>query len=155
MIWIRKSPFTRHEDPIYHMVELLSKEAQAGGTPFSEDEKSILAREVVPGGLIPEELQVKAKKLIEQLLEKEERSGEPSDPKSFGNSLEWAGDPDYPNIVALTEQVVCSGATTKNLPRLHGWSWIKDRVGLIGCAISIVLVMFLVVVIASIVFRSK
>ena len=27
------------------------------------------------------------------------------DPKTFGRSLEWAGDPHYPNIVALTEEV--------------------------------------------------
>jgi hypothetical protein len=59
---------------------------------FSEDEKKILASECSSEKAVPEELRQRAKKLIEQLLRKE-TSGAVTDPKSFANSLEWAGDP--------------------------------------------------------------
>jgi hypothetical protein len=45
---IRKSPFRRNEDPVVHMVELLSREAADAGTPLGDADKKILAREVTP-----------------------------------------------------------------------------------------------------------
>ena len=54
MFGIRKSPFDRHEDPVEHMVALLSEEAANVRTPFSEEEKKILGREVIRGESIPE-----------------------------------------------------------------------------------------------------
>ena len=155
MFAIRKNSFASHEDPVEHMVALLCKEAESAGIPFSEDEKTILARESTPEESVPEELRQRAKKLIQELLRKEQTSGAVTETKSFDNSLEWAGDPGYPNIVALTEEVVTSGGSLKALPQLHGKRWAKDRIQLLGCALAIVLLMFLVVGIFSVVFQSK
>jgi hypothetical protein len=155
MFKILKNPFANHEDPVEHMVELLCKEAESAGTPFSEVEKKILASESTSEESVPEELRQRAKKLIEELLRKEQTSGAVTNPKSFDNSLEWAGDPGYPNIVALTEEVVTSGGSLKALPKLRGRRWAKDRIQLLGCALSIVLVMLLIVGIFTVVFYSR
>jgi hypothetical protein len=155
MFWIRKSPFGRQEDPIEHMVALLSKEAMNAGVSLSDGERRLLASEVIPGAPISEELRNRTKKLIEKILAREQESSTEEDPRSFGNSLEWAGDPDYPNIVMLTEEVVCSGGSRRNLPPLHGWKWVKNRFQLIGCGLSLVLLMFLIVVAGVLIFDRK
>jgi hypothetical protein len=154
MFKILKNPFGSHEDPVEHMVALLCKEAESAGTPFTEDEKQILASESSFEKPVPEELRQRAKKLIEELLSKEQTSGAVTDPKSFDNFLEWAGDPGYPNIVAITEEVVTSGSL-KVQPQLHGRRRVKDRIQLLGCALSIVLLMFLIVGILTVVFHGK
>ncbi len=155
MFGIRKSPFDRHEDPIKHMVALLAEEATNAGSPFSEEEQKILGREVIPGESIPEEFRQKTKKLIEQILKREQEAEASKDAKNFGNTLEWAGDPDYPNIVALTEEVICEGRSHEGLPQLHGWRWSKDRLRLIGCAFSFVLFMFLVVIVFGLIIERR
>jgi hypothetical protein len=155
MFWIRKSPFGRQEDPIEHMVALLSKEAMNAGVPLSDGDRKLLASEVIPGAPISEELRNRTKKIIEKILSREEESGAEEDPRSFGNTLEWAGDPDYPNIVMLTEEVVCSGGSRRNLPPLHGWKWVKERFQLIGCGLSLVLLMFLIATAVWLIFGRK
>ncbi len=155
MFGIRKSPFDRHEDPVEHMVALLSEEAANVRTPFSEEEKKILGREVIRGESIPEGFRQKAKKLIEQILKREQEAEASKDAKNFGNTLEWAGDPDYPNIVALTEEVVTEGRSREGLPRLHGGRWSKDRLQLIGCAFSVVLFMCLAVAVFGLIFAHR
>jgi hypothetical protein len=152
MPWIRKSPFASHEDPVEHMMALLSKEAEDAGTPFDASEKKILCSEASNREPVPEELQSKSKTLIEQLLRREQTTETSNDPKSFNNSLEWAGDCSYPNIVALTEKVVTSGT---GVLRLHGRGWAKDKIQLVGCALAVVLLMFLLVVSFSVIFQWK
>jgi hypothetical protein len=117
-----------------HMIELLSKEAAHAGTPFNPDEKKILRSKASSGEAIPEELRRKSKTLIEQLLNREKAAETRSDPKSFNNSLGWAGESSYPNIVALTEEVVTSGTDDV---RLHGRRWVKDQIQLLGCAVVV------------------
>ena len=155
MFKILRNPFARHEDPVEHMVALLCKEADRAGTPFSEDEKKILCKESSVDDSVPEELRLRAKRLIEELLRKEQSSGAVTDPKSFDNSLEWAGDPGYPNIVALTEEVVSSGGSLKALSQFHGRRRAKDLIQLLGCALSIVLLMLLIVAIFTIAFHTQ
>ena len=154
MSWIRKSPFAPHEDVVAHLVVLLCRQAENSEIPFTADEERLLAVEARRGESVGAELEQKTKKLIEQLLEKEQSTELREDPKSFGNSLEWA-ETNYPNIVALTEDVVTSGASRVNLPRLHGWKWGKDRAAMIGCALAIVLLMFLIVGISGAQFDRK
>ena len=149
---IRKNPFASHESPVEHMMELLSKEGEGAGTPFDESERKILCGEASNKHPVPEELRRKSKTLIEQLLRREQTTEARNNPKSFNNSLEWAGDSGYPNIVMLTEEVVVSGT---GIFRLHGRRWAKDKVQLAGCAFAIVLLMFLLVVSFSAIFRSK
>lgn len=147
-----KSPFADHEDPVEHMIELLSKEAEHAGTPFNADEKKVLRSEVSSGEPIPEELRRKSQTLIRQLLNRE-NAGESSDePRSFNNSLGWAGDSSYPNIVALTEDVAMSG--TGDL-RLRGRRWVRDQIQLLGCAVAVIVLMLLLVVGLSFVFHWK
>jgi hypothetical protein len=149
---IRRSPFAQHEDPVEHMIELLSKEAENAGTPFDSNEKKILRSEASNREPVPEELRQKSKTLIRQLLSKEQAAATSGDPKSFNNSLGWAGDSSYPNIVALTEEVVTSG--TGDL-RLRGRRWAKDQIQLLGCAVLVILVMLLFVAVLSFVFHWK
>jgi len=147
-----KNPFANHEDPVEHMIELLSKEAEQAGTPFNADEKKILRSKASSGEPIPEELRRKSKTLIEQLLNREKAAYTNSDPKSFNNSLGWAGESSYPNIVALTEEVVTSG--TGDL-RLHGRRWAKDQIQLLGCAVAVILLLLLLGVGLSFIFHWK
>jgi hypothetical protein len=137
------------------MVELLSIEAANEGVALSDRDKKILASEVIPGAPISEELGNKTKRLIGEILKKEQTSDPVEDPKSFGNTLEWAGDPDYPNIVMLTEEVIRSGASLRGLPSPHGWGRVKDRFQLLGCGLSLVLAILLLVLIASFVFKFR
>ena len=152
MPWIRKSPFARHEDPVEHMMELLRKEGEDAGTPFDATERKILCSEASDRAPVPEELQGKSKTLIEQLLRREQTTETSNDPKSFNNSLQWAGDSSYPNIVALTEDVVTSGT---GVLRLHGRAWAKDKSQLVGCAFAVVLLIFLLVVSFAVIFHWK
>ena len=140
----RKCPFARDEDPVAHMVSLLSEEADRAGTPFSEGERKLLGEDA-PEHPLPEELRQRFTKLIGQLLEKEQEIGAEADPKSFGNSLEWAGDPAYPNVVALTEGLVISRRPPESLRgRLR--REMKDLMQVIGCGLTIVLLLAIVVV---------
>jgi hypothetical protein len=154
---IRKSPFGRHEDPIEHMVALLSKEAESGGTPLNEADKKILASEAMPARPVPEELRVRATRLIEQILEKEKAQlgDAEGDPKSFGRSLEWAGDPDYPNIVALAEEVVLSRRARAGKPLGHGQARLRNQVRLLIYGLLLVFLVILIVVIVGAAFQPK
>jgi hypothetical protein len=147
-----KNPFANHEDPVEHMIELLSKEAEYAGTPFNADEKKILRSKASSGEAVPEELRRKSKTLIQQILSREQAADTGSDPKSFNNSLGWAGESSYPNVVALTEEVVMSG--TGDL-RLHGRRWAKDQIQLLGCAVVVILLMLLLVAGLAFVFHLK
>jgi hypothetical protein len=147
-----KNPFANHENPAEHMVELLAEEAELAGMPLSPDEKQILRREASIREPVPEELRSKAKTLIEQRLKREQAAGNSDDPKSFNNSLAWAGEPSYPNIVALTEDVFTSGPGDF---RLEGRRWIKDKLQLVGCAVVVILVVGLLVTAFSVIFHWK
>jgi len=136
------------------MVSLLADEAVASGTPLGEDEKRVLASEVRRGDPVSEDLRQRAKKLIEQMLARERAASTEADPKSFANSMEWAGDLAYPNIIALTEEVITAGGLGR-MPTLHGRAWLKDRAQLIGCAVLAVLFMMLAVLIGGLIFPRK
>jgi hypothetical protein len=97
MSWlIKRSPFGRDEDLLDHMVELLSVEAIKDGVPLTERDREILA-DVEP---MPEILRQRAKELIIRIYEAESLDEWDRDPKCFSCSLQWAGDGEYPNIVA-------------------------------------------------------
>jgi hypothetical protein len=148
---IRKSPFAGHEDPLTHMLALLSEEAEKSGITFTADEKTILRSERTRGESIPEGLREKSKKLIEQLLIKERSKDSDEDPKGFSNSLQWAGDGAYPNVVALAEEVIMSGGF--GAVPLQGKRLVKDRMSLVGCALLVVLFMALVIAAVSVLFH--
>ncbi|MDR3722818.1 MAG: hypothetical protein P4L00_14565 [Candidatus Acidoferrales bacterium] len=152
---IRKKPFGPHEDPIEHMVALLSREAEIAGTPLSDAERKILASEAAPARPVPEELRTRTTGLIERLLEKEKRqmSDGEGDPKTFGRSLEWAGDPHYPNIVALTEEVILSKRARAGRLQDHRQAWLKDRARLVFYSLLFVVLMLLFVVILARIFQ--
>jgi len=140
MSWIRKSPFRDQNEAIENMVDLLSAEANVSGSSLNSEEKKILSTECS----IRSDLQQKSKSLIREILLKEKKE-HPRTAKSFGDSLEWAGDSLYPNIVRLTEEVIIEGRASGIFPRLardHGWGRVKDKALLIGCGVLIVLTMF-------------
>lgn len=147
MNWLSKSPFARGEDPVTHMVDLLSLQAQKAGTPLTPADQEMLARQSTRGDPLPEELRHKAKELIARIFEAEADAVE-RDPRSFSDSLQWAGDLGYPNIVALAEEVSCDISRTA-FPPLRGWKRISDRMQLVGCAVLVVLLMFAVVISAG------
>jgi hypothetical protein len=149
---IRKSPFGRGEDAIEHMVALLSKEAESVGAPLSESDQKILASEATPARPVPEELRARTTRLIEQMVEKEKTSDAERDPKGFVPSMEWAGDQDYPNIVALTAEAIRSRRARVGPPQGHGRAWLKN---LIVNGLLFAFLMVLIVVIVGAVFHLK
>jgi hypothetical protein len=152
MKWIRKSPFGRQEDAAENMVALLCREAESHGTPLTEAEKQMLTRE--PADVLPEDLRIRVTKLIKEILNREKTTDIGNDPKSFLASFEWASDNAFPQIAALTEEVITSGGFG-NLPPLHGREWIKDRAQLIGCGLLVVLIMMAIVVIVGLIVHGK
>ena len=153
MTWIRKSPFRGREDPLDHMLLALSREAEASETPLSDTDKKILAAEVVPESPMPDDLKERVKPLISAILQRERTAVPDRAAIGFGDALEWV-EPDYPNIAALAEEVIISGGLG-SLPRLHGRGWIKDRAWLIGCAVTLVLVLMTIVVVIGVLFDRK
>lgn len=135
------------------MVNLLAIEAKNSGSELSDEDRQILSEEC----LIPESLRDKAKDIIRHILEREQLSGETDvfeHPDSFGNSMEWAGDPQYPNLVRLTEEVILEGRAAGIFPEageLHGWGLVKDKLLLVACGLLIVIT----VLVAGGLFFSK
>lgn len=142
----QQGPFNDQAEAIRRMVDLLAVEAASSGLALSDEEREMLSQECQ----LPEHLQNRAKELILQIFEREQALGETDvfeHPDSFGNSLEWAGDPLYPNIARLSEEVILEGRATGTFPladRLHGWGLIKDRVLLVGCGLVVVLLVLVV-----------
>jgi len=146
MSWfISKSPFGRDEDPVKHVVELLSREADEAGTSLTALEKEILAQDNLES--MTDDLRHRAKGLIARIYEAEPWAEFEGDPKSFANSLEWVRDSRYPNVVALAEEVRCEIAGLT--PPLQGWKRVKDAVQLVGCGLLVVLLMFAIVITAG------
>lgn len=145
MSWIRKSKVSDQYEAVRHMVDMLARESINAGTLLTDEEQNLLSLECVIRGVLKE----KSKILIYQILERELVSGatELEHPDSFYNFLEWAGDPDYPNIARLTEEVVLEGRASGAFPppgRLHGWGFAKDRLLLVGCGLALVIAIFVV-----------
>jgi len=154
MGWFSKSPFGHNEDPVNHMVKLLSDEAEKAGSPLTQSEKEYLAAGHSDHEPPTEGLEKKTKDLIVRIFEAEPWDEFERDPKSFGNSLQWAGDSRYSNIVALAEEVSCE-MTGRSSPPLHGWQKISDRILLVGCGILVVLSMFAIGAVGTIFFGWK
>ncbi len=152
MRWIHKSPFGSGEDPVKFMVSLLSEEAVLSGISLSEAEERILASEFAPRLPIAEDLHERTKRLIAQILQRERETPQEERTKSFVSSIEWAGDQNYPNIVAIAEEVI-TGRGLGPMPPLRGRAWLKDRTKLIACAFVAVLFIFLIV--AAVTFFSS
>jgi len=118
------------------MLDFLAAEAHVLGSAFSGSELDLLSRECP----IPEDLELKAKNAISQLLAKEQLQTEADgceDPKSFLNTLDWANEPMYPNIARLTEEVI-SGETKANF---RGWRRVADRLLLILSALGVIVLL--------------
>jgi hypothetical protein len=152
MKWIRRSPFGRQEEAAEHMVALLFQEAERHGNPLTEAERQMLTRE--PPDPLPEDLRIRVTNLIREILSREKATDIGNDPKNFFASFEWASDNAFPQIVALTEEVITSGGVGK-VPPLHGRRWIKDRAQLVGCGLLVVAIMMLIVVIVGFIFHGK
>lgn len=144
MNWIRRSPFADGNDPAMHMVALIAAEAERAGTPLNEPEKQMLLAHWDPKAIVPENFRTKAKKLIEQTFNYE---ADPDNPLSLGNSAEWAGDGNYPTIVALTVEVM--GERGEKLPRLRGRRAMIDLAQLVGCGFASVILLALFVAIVG------
>jgi hypothetical protein len=136
------------------MVSLLSQEAVRSGIPLTEAEERILVAEFVPGLPITEDFHERTKRLIGQILQRERETPLEERTKSFVSSIEWAGDQNYPNIVAIAEEVITGGGLGP-MPPLRGRAWLKDRTKLIGCAFFAVLCLMLIILAVSYFSRGK
>ena len=151
MSWFfSKSPFAPGEDPVQHMVELLSKEAEKTGPPLTDVDKAILTEECSRPSSLTRDLRLRTKELIARIFDEEPTSQIGRDPKSFLNALQWAGDPGYPNIVMLAEEVART-----SFPPPRGRKLVKDKARLFGWAVLVVLCMFAMVIGAGVVFGWK
>jgi hypothetical protein len=153
MNWIRKSPFSRREDPLDHLLLALSREAKAAGIPLSDTEKEMLATEAVPERPMLDDLKERVKPLILAILQRERTADPVTHTIGFGDALEWV-EPDYPNIAALAEELITSGGFGA-LPRLHGGRLFKDRAQLVGCAIALVVALMAIGVVVGFLFDHR
>lgn len=153
MSWFIKSPFGRDEDPLDHMLKLLSEEAVRDGVPLTERDKEILAAESTHDEPMPDDLQQRAKGLIAKIYAAEPFDPREIDPKSFSSSLQWAGDRDHPNIVAIAEEVACDIGRPSG--QLHSWKLVRDKLQLVGCGLLVVLLMAVIVAGAGVLFGWK
>ena len=153
MSWFfRKSPFGPGEDAVHHVIELLSKEAEKGGPPFTSLEKEILAREASSLDPLPKELHQRTRELVTQIYETEPWDEFEREPKSFTDSLEWI-EPEYPNVLMIAEEVWREKFWLT--PPLQGWKRVNDRLQLVGCALFVVLLMFATVIACGFLFRWR
>jgi hypothetical protein len=155
MNWFRSSPFSSDEGAAAHMVALVAAQAEKAGTPLSDEERRILLDDAIPVDVMPanvssEEFDARVRKLIEETFDGEV---EPDDPKNLGNSLQWAGDRQYPRIVALTEGVIRS--RRERFARGKGRRWIVDRIQLVGCGVVAVILMMLFAALVGRLFEHK
>jgi len=89
MSWfVRRSPFGRDEDPLDHMMELLSDEAIRDRVLLTERDREILAKETSRVEPMPEVLRQRAKDLMTRIFEAEPFDGWETDPKSVAR---WNG----------------------------------------------------------------
>jgi hypothetical protein len=137
MSWIHKNPFADGKDPTEHMIALIAAEAERSGSPLTEAEKVLLLSHWDPETTVSEEFRSKAKNLIQQTLSHE---ADPDSPRSLGNSVEWAGDQQYPTIVGLTEEVLLERSEK---PRLGSKRRLVDLVQLVGCGLVVVILLML------------
>ena len=150
MTRLRRSPFSDSEDPIAHMVELISKRAIVEGHPLTQDEQRFLAAEKTDRNPLLDDFQVRVKRLIELILDSEVGS---DDPKSLSNSLEWASDAGYSNVAAMIEEVCLSRA--ESLPKLYDRKWMADRAQLVGCGIVAVILLMVFAASLEYLFSGK
>ena|SRR6266478_899390 len=153
MTWIRKSPFLHGQDPLDHMLLLISLEAEAVGTPLSDAEKKILGSEAIPERPIPDYLKDRVKPLVSAILQRERTAAPGSNAIGFGDALEWV-EPDYPNIAALAEEIITSGGFGA-LPQLHGARLTRDRAQLVGRALALVVALMAIAVTIGFLFRRR
>ena len=106
--------------------------------------------DAMPRNVASEELDARVRRLIEQTFDGE---NDPDDPKTLGNSLQWAGDRQYPRIVALTEDVIRS--RRERFTRGKGRRWIVDRIQLVGCGVVAVILMMLFAAFLGWLFEHK
>jgi hypothetical protein len=83
MGWFTKSPFSRDGDPVKHMVELLSEKGEICGTPITDSDRAILAKESSEAEPLPEDLKCRAKQLIAQIFKDEPWDEFGGDPKEL------------------------------------------------------------------------
>lgn len=140
MSWTRKRLFTTQDAAIRHMLDLLAAKAPNLGYRLSENDLNLLAGELPLSPLFEYDV----KEIIRHIVAEEQLQTEADgceDPMSFGNTLEWANEPMYPNIARLSEEVI-SGNTKE--ARLHGWPRVADTVLLVLSALGVVILMMVV-----------
>jgi hypothetical protein len=105
--WLSANPFTT--DPKMQMIAFLAEEANISGQPLTDWERRILAAENPD---VDEKTERRLKTLVEAVVARQKRSGLESDSHSFMNALPWAGDREYPYVVALAETEAAGAART-------------------------------------------
>jgi hypothetical protein len=143
----RQSPLTASEDPTVSMIRRVRRHAESKGMQLTEDEERVLAGESMD---VPESIRLRLKELVTQIIESE-RYDETSvnDPKSFINSIKWAGNREYPIVVQLAEEVFCENPG----PGEPKGSWLLDKSLLVIVGIAVVMMMLAVVLLLSFLFH--
>jgi len=88
------------------------------------------------------------------MLERERTAGPDRDPKSFSNSLEWADCGEGSNLIELTV-AVASARRAMYPPPMQWGLWFKDKIGLVACALALVIFMMLLAAAMSFLFNHK
>jgi hypothetical protein len=132
--WIRKSPFTTI-DPKREMIRLVSEQANLTGTPLSEFELAFLSS---ANPQVDETTERRLRDLVVGVIDNQRSSGQDRDPKSFVNAIEWAGDGEWPYVVAIAVAQITGNQDVEQVDRrTYSGAWIIA--GCFGFALLILL----------------
>lgn len=135
---IKRNPF--EAEPKKAMIEDVVSEADLSGEPLSNHELTILATE---NPEVDDRTEARLRHLVAKVIRRQKESGQAEHLKSFVNAVEWAGDGEYPYVVALAEAEITGSVTVDRIVRRDiSKPWVY--LGYVG-VIILVLVLVLVV----------
>jgi hypothetical protein len=153
MNWIRKNPFG-DEDPLEIMIGCVAAEAKEQGKELTGEDVALLRAEyyvVDPENdtKVDRSAELRYMALVKAVLEKEAASETGS--KRFTNAIEWAGDQQYPYVVALAELCITGEDPGPRVRRGR----LADQFFLLATGLAVVLAMFLIVTIVGILSEKR
>jgi len=126
------------------MINFVADAAKQSGAPLTDDERSILAAEnpdVAPA------TEKRLRGLVAKVIAEQKQTGQENERKSFVNAIEWAGDGEYPYVVALAEAEITESQSIDRVIRRE--YPISPLLATIGCLVLVLLAIGIVVLVVD------
>src|SRR5438067_619542 len=130
------------------MVAEVAREAERRATPLTDEESQVLRAEWSKEIEQRTEIRDRLTELIYEII-KRESAHPPLSYKenTFCNAIEWAGDYGSPVVVELADRVFRGHAEL--VAAFPQTPWFRDKLQLLGCAVLLIVVPFLLFVIVA------